>query len=46
MKRLAQEELIKEQLKVIGENIEREGLQETPKRVVKMWKEIFRVYHE
>lgn len=46
LKRLAQEELIKEQLKVIGENIEREGLQETPKRVVKMWKEIFRGYHE
>jgi len=31
-------------LKAIGENPEREGLKDTPKRVVKMWKEIFRGY--
>jgi len=38
------EELVKNMLKAIGENPEREGLVDTPKRVVKMWKEIFRGY--
>lgn len=35
---------IRDQLKVIGENPNREGLQETPERVIKMWSEIFRGY--
>jgi GTP cyclohydrolase I len=38
------EELIREILISIGENPDREGLKETPKRVVEMWKEIFRGY--
>ena len=38
------EHTIKEILKHIGENPDREGLVDTPKRVVKMWKEIFRGY--
>lgn len=38
------EKVIKEILKHIGENPDREGLKDTPKRVVKMWKEIFRGY--
>jgi len=40
------EDLIKEQLRLIGEDTNREGLQETPKRVVEMWKEIFRGYNQ
>jgi len=38
------EDLITRQLEVIGEDPNREGLKETPQRVVKMWKEIFRGY--
>jgi GTP cyclohydrolase IA len=38
-------QLIQEQLACIGEDITREGLIETPQRVVKMWKEIFRGYN-
>jgi len=38
------EDLIKTLLFQIGENPEREGLKDTPVRVVKMWKEIFRGY--
>jgi len=41
---MEQEKLVKEMLIAIGENPERLGLQDTPKRVVKMWKEIFRGY--
>ena len=42
-----EEELIKQQLEMIGENPNRPGLTDTPKRVVKMWKELFRGYdHE
>lgn len=36
--------LIREELIHLGENPDRIGLQDTPKRVVKMWKEIFRGY--
>ena len=39
-----QEEIIKKMLKAIGENPDREGLKETPERVARMWKEIFRGY--
>lgn len=38
------EDLIRQQLISLGENPDREGLIDTPKRVVKMWKEIFRGY--
>jgi len=37
---------IKEILYMIGENPERTGLLDTPERVTKMWKEIFRGYDE
>lgn len=40
------EEIVKEMLKLIGEDPEREGLFDTPKRVVKMWDEIFRGYEK
>lgn len=39
------EKLIKKILLEIGENPDREGLKDTPKRVVKMYKEIFRGYN-
>jgi len=38
--------LWKEILKEIGEDIERPGLEATPYRIVKMYKEVFRGYHE
>lgn len=38
------ERLIKDILILIGENPDREGLQETPKRVAKMYSEIFKGY--
>lgn len=41
MKKNEKENLIRQILIEIGENPDREGLIETPKRVVKMWDEIF-----
>jgi len=38
--------IILEQLKFIGENPEREGLRDTPKRVVKAWDELFAGYNQ
>ena len=38
------EDLIKQILQEIGENPDREGLQDTPKRVVKSWKELYAGY--
>lgn len=38
------EELVRLQLTTIGEDITRPGLIDTPKRVAKMWNEIFRGY--
>jgi queuosine biosynthesis protein QueC len=38
------EKVIREILEHLGENPDREGLIDTPKRVVKMWQEIFRGY--
>lgn len=35
---------IKALIRYIGENPEREGLQETPDRILRMWKELFRGY--
>ena len=39
------EELVKQLLILIGEDPERQGLYETPHRVVKMWKEIYGGYN-
>lgn len=41
---MIKEDLITQQLIAIGEDPTREGLIDTPKRVIKMWKEIFRGY--
>jgi len=38
------EDIVKNMLKAIGEDPDREGLKGTPDRVVRMWKEIFRGY--
>ena len=38
------EKVIREQLKLIGEDPDREGLVKTPERIARMWKEIFRGY--
>jgi len=38
--------LIKKQMDAIGEDTSREGLIDTPKRVVKMWDEIFKGYSQ
>jgi len=38
------EDIVREIFQVIGEDSEREGLKDTPQRVVRMWKEIFRGY--
>ena len=38
------EELVREMIINIGENPDREGLKDTPKRIANMWKEIFRGY--
>lgn len=38
---MEKEKIIRDYLVAIGENPDREGLKETPKRIVKMWKEIF-----
>lgn len=38
------EEIIREALKAIGEDPDREGLVGTPDRIARMWKEIFRGY--
>ena len=36
---------VREILRLIGEDVDREGLQETPARVVRMYEEIFSGYH-
>lgn len=40
------EKVVIEMLKMIGDNPERTGLKETPRRVINMWKEIFRGYNQ
>lgn len=40
------ETIVKLFLEHIGEDVNREGLKDTPKRVVKMWKELYRGYNE
>lgn len=42
----AEERIVASQLIMIGENIHREGLIETPKRVMKSWDEIYSGYHK
>jgi GTP cyclohydrolase I len=42
--RLLAEELVREMVAMIGENPDREGLLDTPKRVVKSWKELYAGY--
>jgi GTP cyclohydrolase I len=42
----AEEAAIKTILEKIGENSERDGLSETPKRVVKSWEELYKGYKE
>lgn len=39
-------DIITRQLEFIGEDPNREGLIDTPKRVIKMWKELFRGYNK
>lgn len=39
-------ELVKQTIKAIGEDTEREGLLSTPRRVVKMWDEIYKGYKQ
>jgi GTP cyclohydrolase I len=41
---ITEEEIVRAMLRVIGENPNREGLKDTPKRVVRMWKELFYGY--
>lgn len=38
--------IIRRFLEIIGENPDREGLLDTPKRVVKSWKELYKGYHQ
>ena len=38
------EELVREMIINIGENPDREGLKDTPKRIANMWEEVFRGY--
>jgi len=40
------EKMVEDTLRAIGEDPNREGLKDTPKRIVKMWKEIFRGYDD
>jgi len=40
------EEIVAEMIYRIGEDFKRPGLEDTPKRIVKMWKEIYRGYDE
>jgi GTP cyclohydrolase IA len=40
------ERLIRELLRRIGEDPDREGLKETPARIVRSWKELFSGYHQ
>lgn len=44
--RVESEDLIREILRRIGEDPDREGLQETPARIVRSWKELYGGYHE
>jgi len=43
---LEERAVVAEILSIIGDDSSREGLKDTPKRVVNMWKEIFRGYDE
>lgn len=43
---MTNEDLVKQMLDAIGENSSREGLLDTPKRVVKSWRELFAGYEQ
>lgn len=43
---MTNEDLVKQMLDAIGENSSREGLLDTPKRVVKSWRELFSGYEQ
>lgn len=45
LEKYSDEEIVKEMIKRTGENPDRPGMKETPKRIVKMWKEVFRGYN-
>jgi len=40
------EDIVLRQLQFLGEDVSREGLQDTPSRVVKSWKTLFNGYHQ
>lgn len=40
------QQLIRKQLRIIGEDPDREGLAKTPERIVRMWSEVFGGYHQ
>jgi GTP cyclohydrolase I len=44
--RVDSKELIREILRRVGEDPDREGLQQTPARIVRSWKEIYRGYKQ
>ena len=44
--RVDSKELIREILRRVGEDFDREGLQQTPARIVRSWKEIYRGYKQ
>jgi GTP cyclohydrolase I len=41
-----QEKVVRDMIRMIGDNPDRSGLKDTPKRIVKMWAETFRAYRE
>ena len=43
---MTKEKVVRDMIMKIGEDIYREGLVDTPKRVVKMWEELYRGYDE
>ena len=46
MEHVNSEQLIRELLRRIGEDRDREGLKETPTRIIRAWKELFSGYHQ
>ena len=46
MEHVNSEQLIRELLRRIGEDPDREGLKETPTRIIRAWKELFSGYHQ
>ena len=44
MSRKNKEQIVRDMLMAIGENPNRQGLKNTPKRITRMWEEIFSGY--